>query len=33
MSAPLPREIVWAWAIAGGLLLWIIIIVTVVWLT
>jgi hypothetical protein len=30
---PLPRELVWAWAIAGGLLLWVIIIVTVAWMT
>ena len=30
---PLPREVVWAWTIAGGLLLWIIIIAIVMWLT
>ena len=29
----LSREIFWASAIAGGLLVWIIIILTVVWLT
>jgi len=29
----LPREIAWVWALAGGALLWIIIIITVVWLT
>ena len=33
MSAQIPREIAWAWAIAGGALLWVIIIVTVMWLT
>jgi len=33
MSAKIPREIAWAWVIAGGALLWVIIIITVVWLT